>query len=103
MKKYSIKFAAISAAVSMLLVSGCAQTSFHMQERDDGAVATMDEPQHYFISGLGQRKDIDPVKICAGRDKVMKVETEFTFVNGLVAGLTFGIYTPQQTRVYCSR
>jgi len=94
-----LKKTAIVAA--SLLVAGCAQTKFHMHERDDSLAAQYNEAQHYFIGGLGQQKNIDPVAICGGANKVYRVETQTTFVNGLVAFLTIGIYTPQQTRVYC--
>ena len=87
--------------LAALFVAGCAQTKFHMQERDDAQVAKYDEAQHYFISGLGQQKNIDPAAICGGAENVSRVETQTTFVNGLVSMVTFGIYTPQQTRVYC--
>ena len=54
------------------------------------------------INGLGQQKNLDPVAICGGVDKVKRVETQITFLNGLLSSLTFGIYTPFQARVYCS-
>ncbi len=92
----------LSAVVLFVLISGCAQTKFNVQERDDSLVATYDSPQHYFISGLGQQKNIAPADLCGGADKVARVETQTTFVNGLVGFVTFGIYTPQQARVYCS-
>ena len=91
----------ISIVFASLLVAGCAQTKFHMQDRDDSLVANYDEAQHYFIAGLGQQKNINPVAICGGVERVARVETQTTFVNGLVGAITFGIYTPQQTRVYC--
>ena len=86
-----------------LAIVGCAQTKFHLQDRDDGATATVDETQHYFIAGFGQQKNIDPVALCKGIDKVKRVETQTTFVNGLLGVITWNIYTPQQTRVYCSK
>ena len=96
-----LKKALFLVAVSLLV--GCAQTKFHMQGRDDSAAAKYDAPQHYVISGLGQQKNLDPVAICGGVDKVKRVETQITFLNGLLSSLTFGIYSPIQARVYCSR
>ncbi|CAJ2375882.1 MAG: Prophage lipoprotein Bor homolog [Arenicellales bacterium IbO2] len=91
----------ISIVFASLLVAGCAQTKFHMQERDDSLVANYDEAQHYFIYGLGQQKNLDPAAICGSAERVARVETQTTFVNGLVGAITFGIYTPRQTRIYC--
>ena len=95
-----LKKVLLFVAVSLLV--GCAQTKFHIQERDDSATAKYDAPQHYFINGIGQQKNLDPVAICGGIDKVKRVETQITFLNGLIGSITFGIYTPFQARVYCS-
>ena len=84
-----------------MLVAGCAQTKFHMQERDDSQAATQNEAQHYFLWGLGQQKNLDPAAICGGVERVSRVETQTTFVNGLLGLITLGIYSPQQTRIYC--
>ncbi|MEX1259198.1 MAG: Bor family protein [Gemmatimonadota bacterium] len=34
---------------------------------------------------------------------VSRVETQHSFLNGLVAGITFGIYTPMQINVTCAQ
>lgn len=83
-------------------VAGCAQTKFNIQENSDSILPTYDRPQHYFVHGIGQQKNLDPVAICGGEDKVVRVETYYTFVNGLLGFITLGIYTPQQARVYCA-
>ena len=87
--------------VTLVFLAGCAQTKFNIRSNADGTVPTYDRAQSYFISGLGQQKNIDPAEICGGADKVERVETQTTFINGLVAVVTVGIYTPQQARVYC--
>lgn len=38
-------------------------------------------------------KSID-AKVCGGAGRVVRVETQQTFVNGLLGLVTFGIYTP---------
>lgn len=86
------------AALSMV-ATGCAQQTFVMTP--DDAEVTTDAPQHFFISGLGQKKEIDAAKVCGGIDNVAKVEVQETFVNGLLGFVTFGIYTPRDARVYC--
>ena len=35
--------------------------------------------------------------------KMLKTETQQTFVNGLLGFITLGIYTPLEARVYCSQ
>ena len=41
--------------------------------------------------------------ICGGSDKIIKVQTETTFLNGLLAALSYNIYAPRQVRVYCKK
>ena len=53
---------------------------------------------HYVIYGLAPVGVADPAKL-AGDAKDYDVEIKHSFVNGLVAGLTFGIYTPTTTTV----
>ena len=58
---------------------------------------------HFFVSGIGQKKTVDAAKICGGAENVVKTETQQTFVNGLLGFITLGIYTPLEARVYCSQ
>ena len=97
-------FQKASIVLAATLLAGCAQTKFHMQVRDDsdGLTATYDQAQHYFVGGIFQKQNVDAAYICDGEDNVARVETQTTFVNGLVASITGGIYTPQQARVYCN-
>jgi len=53
---------------------------------------------HYVIDGLVP-VDISDAKEMADGAKNYTVKTELSFVNGLVAALTFGIYTPTTTTV----
>lgn len=90
--------------VSVLLCSaflfGCAAQTFTING-ENGEVPTSQKSQHFFISGLGQEKVTDAAKVCGGADKVIKVEAQHTFLNGLLGLVTFGIYTPRDAKVYC--
>ncbi|WKY60088.1 lipoprotein bor [Vibrio sp. SNU_ST1] len=91
----------IIAALS-LVATGCAQQTFVMAPQESEATApTTEKSHHFFINGLAQKKQIDAAEVCNGIDNVAKVEVQETFVNGLLATLTFGIYTPREARVYC--
>ncbi|RLL49982.1 hypothetical protein D8Y20_12415 [Mariprofundus sp. EBB-1] len=59
--------------------------------------------QTFFISGLGQSKEMDAAQICGGADKVAKVEAQQSAMNIVLGILTAGIYTPRDARVYCSK
>ena len=89
----------ISAAILALVVSGCAQQTFVMSDANNQIKE--ETSQNFFVYGIGQEKEIDAASVCGGADKVAKVETQDTFVNGLLRVVTFGIYTPRDARVFC--
>ncbi len=94
MKKVILPLAVVA------LMSGCAAQTFNINGAN-GEVPTVQKSQTFFISGLGQEKVIDAAKVCGGVDKVVKVEAQHTFVNGLASLFTLGIYTPRAAKVYC--
>jgi hypothetical protein len=53
---------------------------------------------HYVIAGLVP-VGVSDSKALAGSAKDYSVFTRMSFVNGLVGGITFGIYTPTTTTV----
>lgn len=53
---------------------------------------------HYVVYGLAPVSVSNPTEMAGGAtDYTVKVE--HTFIDGLIAGLTFGIYTPTTTTV----
>lgn len=90
-----------AAAITALLLTGCAQQSFVLKQNLTSAPKQV-TTHHFFVSGIGQKKTIDAAAVCGGEDKVARVEAQQTFVNGLLGVVTFGIYTPREARVYCS-
>ncbi len=53
---------------------------------------------HYVIAGLAP-VGVSDSKAMAGGAKDYNVYTRMSFVNGLIGGITFGIYTPTTTTV----
>ena len=53
-----------------------------------------------FIFGIVPAQPIDVRQQCPSG--VATVETQQTFLNGLVGGITLGIYTPQSVKVTCA-
>ncbi len=85
-----------------LVLGGCATQRFDVQTAHQPTPA-MDEAQSFFVFGIGQNKEVDATKICNGANNVQRVETQLTPANIALGMLTFGIYTPRQIRVYCTR
>ena len=66
----------------------------------DGAQsgATFKEKNHYFIGGLAKGKQANHEEM-AGKTKDYTVTVKHSFIDGLINGITFGIYTPTTTTV----
>lgn len=93
MKKYLL------IIISALVLSSCAKQTFIVN--NDSMEPTNVKATHFFLSGIGQEKIVNAIKVCGSPDKIAKVETQQTFVNVLASVFTFGIYTPREVRVFC--
>ena len=76
------------ATALALLITGCAQQTFTVQNKPAAVAPRETITHHFFVSGIGQKKTVDAAKICGGAENVVKTETQQTFVNGLL-GLYF--------------
>lgn len=91
----------VGILVLSLALCSCATQSYVING-GGSTEPTNEVMQPFFISGLGQTQEIDAGAVCGGADKVAKVESHVSFINGLLGGLTWGIYTPRQAKVYCT-
>lgn len=96
MIKRSIKMMAILFGSSMLMTSCYTYTSV-VGEGAQGNDKTT-KWNHYVIAGLAPVGVSDSKEMAEGA-KNYTVETRQTFINGLVSGITFGLYTPTTTTV----
>ena len=90
------------ATALALLITGCAQQTFTVQNKPAAVALKETITHHFFVSELG-RRNRRCSQICGGAENVVKTETQQTFVNGLPGFITLGIYTPLEARVYCSQ
>ena len=86
------------ATALALLITGCAQQTFTVQNKP-AAVAPKETITHHFFVSEWAEETVDAAKICGGAENVVKTETQQTFVNGLLGFITLGIYTPLEARV----
>ena len=77
------------ATALALLITGCAQQTFTVQNKPAAVAPKETITHHFFVSGIGQKKTVDAAKICGGAENVVKTETQQTFVNGLLGFITF--------------
>lgn len=92
----------IGMAVLSLAISGCATQTYNFNGGASSA-PTKEVMQPFFVSGIGQTQEIDAAEVCGGVDKVAKVESHMSFLNGLLGGFSMGLFTPRQAKVYCTK
>ena len=90
------------ASMLTILASGCATQTFDMNGRGV-SVPDRQKMQVFYISGIAQKQSINAARVCGGVRKVAKVETQLSFVDGLLGAVTLGIFTPRTAKVYCVR
>ena len=94
MKKIAI------ASLLAILTSGCT-TQTYLMANSGNSTPSYNKMQYFFVSGIGQEQEVNAAEVCDGADKIAKVQTQQTFLNGLLSNLTYGLFTPRQIRVYC--
>lgn len=91
------------AQVAMLVALLPAAACYHqvVETGKPASPTVIDKPwQLSFIYGIVPPPAVSSAAQCPGG--VAKVETQQSFLNGLVAGLTFGILTPMQVTITCA-
>ena len=89
------------ATALALLIAGCAQQTFTVQNKPAAVAPKETITHHFFVSGIEQ-KTVDAAKICGGAENVVKTET-VNIRKWIARFYTLGIYTPLEARVYCSQ
>jgi len=82
-----------------LLLAGCYHVTVVTSAAPPGTHVNR-EWQNSFVYGLVPPPELNVKDQCP--QGVTKVETERSFLNGLVSALTWSIYTPMHTEVTCS-
>ena len=91
------------ATALALLIAGCAQQTFTVQNKPAAVAPKETITHHFFVSGIGQKKLSMQPKFVAAQKMLLKQKPSKIFVNGLLGFITLGIYTPPPKRVYCSQ
>ena len=56
------------ATALALLITGCAQQTFTVQNKPAAVAPKETITHHFFVSGIGQKKTVDAAKICGGAE-----------------------------------
>ena len=89
----------LACMVVVLALSACSTQRFNYDGRHS-TVPTYEGKSHFIFWGIGQEKNYNPNEICGSRG-VSAVDSHTTFVDGLLGGLTWGIYSPESYSIYC--
>ena len=60
------------ATALALLITGCAQQTFTVQNKPAAVAPKETITHHFFVSGIGQKKTVDAAKICAAQKMLLK-------------------------------
>jgi hypothetical protein len=89
----------LALAVASLALAGCYRATVVTAAQPSATV--IDVPfQHSFVYGLVPPAEINTREKCP--NGVSKAVTEVSFINGLVAFLTWQLYTPMHVTVTCA-
>lgn len=86
---------------TLILLSACSTVTVRNSEKMPPIKPSEITSNKFFIGGIGQESTIDPIDTCEGRGYTVK--SYYSFLDGVLAVATFGIYTPSTTEVYCER
>lgn len=96
MHRFSLAFFSV---LTLTLTTGC----YHavIETASPPGAGSIDIPwAHSFLYGLVPPSVVDSADECP--EGVARVVTEHSFVNGLAAAITFGLYTPMHINVTCA-
>lgn len=95
-----MKYIELTAILALVLIlSSCYHTKIITDAEPSGEV--IDKPwASSFIFGLVPPKEVRTASECG--NGVAQVDTQISFLNGLVSAITFNIYTPMHITVTCA-
>jgi len=91
---------ALAVVLCIALVSGCATVTASSDGSRRSDAPTWSSRMWFLFGGFISDKHVDVREVCGGRSAV-QVQSQHTFVDGLIGFLTFGILSPRTAKVWC--
>jgi len=96
----------LASACLILLIAGILTSCSTVTLRPEGTAKLGSEPtwsqsNNYFLWGLIGDHRVDTERVCGERG-VRQMQAQDTFVDGLLALITLGIYAPRTSKVWCN-
>lgn len=91
----------IKISLALLLIAGCSTVTIN-PEISGKLVSppTYEDSKSFYFWGLAGEHRVNVVQIC-GDKKVAQMQSQQTFVDGLLGVITLGIYSPHTVKVWC--
>jgi hypothetical protein len=101
MKNRVMSISKVCLAALVVVATGC----YSVTSRPDGAFKvatppTFEQRQDFYLWGLVGESHIDTKQVCAN-SQTAQMQSQQTFVDGLLGLVTLGIYSPQTAKVWC--
>ena len=101
MKNRLIGISKVCLVALVVVATGC----YSVTSRPDGAFKvatppTFEQRQDFYLWGLVGESHIDTKQVCA-KSQTVQMQSQMTFVDGLLGLITLGIYSPQTAKVGC--
>ncbi|NRB37052.1 MAG: Bor family protein [Pseudomonadales bacterium] len=93
------KLSLLACLVSLLAACSTVTIQPKAAEKQTQA-ADFSETRHFFFWGLMGETHVDVKDICADK-AITQMQSQATFVNGLLTVVTLGIYAPHSVKVWC--
>ncbi len=94
----------IAILTALVFLPSCQRQVFTISESGSNEIPTnpdYKEWDHLFVFGLFPTAKHDAYKMCSNKGGVELVATKLQFWQGVLGGITYGIYTPRTYIVHC--
>lgn len=97
-----MKKTVLLSLVACLLFSGCSSVTIRDQSTQKLTIdPTWEKSEPFFLWGLVGTAHVNTDAVCGSRN-VVQLQTQKTFVDGLLGFVTLGIYAPRSAKVWCN-
>ena len=87
----------------MIFMAGCSSVTISPNGMGKlSSEPTYQESKSYYFFGLAGEHHIDVVSICNGEEP-LQMQSQQTFLDGLLGAVTLGIYSPHTAKVWCPK
>ncbi|GAA3939872.1 Bor family protein [Litoribacillus peritrichatus] len=84
-----------------LMLMACSSVTIHPTATFKySSEPTYQDSRHFFFWGLVGQTRVDVKQICQQK-RVVQMQSQATFVDGLLTLITLGIYAPHSVKVWC--